>query len=264
MPTRLGVVSYFNTRPLVHALENGEIEHPFELQFDVPSVCADKLHRHETDVALIPSIEIARAAEPYAIAPGASISSRGAVRSVLLVHNTDLSDIRTIALDTGSRTSVALSRIILHQVYGCNPETFPASPNLEHMLANADAALIIGDAALELDLDKYRCIDLGEAWTELTGLPFVYACWTGREGALSNQHAELLVRARTLGISSIAAIADAHAASAPHSSEFYHRYLSQNIRYDLGEQECKGLELFYRYACELNVIESVPKLTFFS
>ena len=263
MPTRLGVVSYFNTRPLVHALENGKIEHPFELQFDVPSVCADKLHRHETDIALIPSIEIARAAEPYAIAPGASISSTGAVRSVLLVHKTDPADIRTIALDTGSRTSVALSRIILHQVYACNPETFPASPNLDQMLANADAALIIGDAALELDLERYRYIDLGEAWTKLTGLPFVYACWTGREGALSASSAELLVRARTLGVASIGEIADAHASSAPHSSEFYHTYLSQNIRFDLGEQECKGLERFYQYALELNAIENIPKMKFF-
>ena len=264
MPTRLGVVSYFNTRPLVHALETREIDHRFELQFDVPSICADKLQQNQTDVALIPSIEIARAPEPYVIAPGASISSLGTVRSVLLVHKKDPSEIRTLALDTGSRTSVALSRIILEKRYGCIPKTFQASPDLNRMLATADAALLIGDAALELDLDRFQCIDLGQAWMELTDLPFVYACWTGRVGALDRQQAQTLVRAKESGVSSIPSIAESHAVSSPGSATFYRKYLSENIRFDLGDRERNGLERFYSYAFELGLIEQVPRIEFYS
>ncbi|MBB28307.1 MAG: hypothetical protein CME25_05315 [Gemmatimonadetes bacterium] len=263
MLTRLGVVSYFNTRPLVHALETGEINHQFQLHFDVPSVCAEKLHCNETDVALIPSIEIARSPEPYVVVSGAGISSAGPVRSVLLVHEREPSEIRTLALDIGSRTSVALGRIILHREYACTPETFQSSPDLDDMLAVADAALIIGDAALEQDLDGYRYLDLGQAWTNMTGLPFVYACWTGRGSALESEQVQTLVKAKESGVSNIPSIAETHAVSAPYSASFYRKYLSENIRFDLGDREREGLERFYSYAFELGLIDRVPRIDFF-
>ena len=263
MAIRLGVVSFLNTHPLVHALETGRIENRFEIVYDVPSRCAERLHRGETDVALIPSIEIARGPDVYHIVPDVSISSRGPVRSVLLLHRKDPADIRTLALDVNSRTSTILSRIVLKRQFRCKPEAFHHPPDAARMLEHADAAVIIGDAALALDTAPYRVLDLGEAWFRLTGLPFVYACWTGRQDALDPGQTRQLIRAKALGMREIPRIAADHASSRPRSAGFYGDYLANRIRYDFGRAEQEGLALFYRYACELGCIDSVPNIRFY-
>lgn len=263
MATRLGVVSYLNTKPLVYAFESGELDHDFELIYDVPSVCADRLAAGGTDVALIPSIEIARAPEPYEVVAGVGIGSLGPVRSVFLVLNKEPEEIETLALDTSSRTSVALSRVVLARQFGCLPEVFECVPNLELMLGRADAALLIGDPALELDLKRYRVLDLGEAWTELTGLPFVYACWTGRADAIDRAGCDLLVRAREIGSGKVGEISEIFAASRPLPAAFYAEYLTRHIRFDLGEAELEGLRRFYAYAFELGLIERMPEVRFY-
>lgn len=263
MRTRLGVVSFLNTRPLVQAFESGELDHSFDLIYDVPSRCAERLRHQETDVALIPSIEIARSPEPYEIVPGVSIASSGPVRSVILVFKKTPEEIRSLALDTSSRTSIALSWIILQRQYGCTPEVFQSAPDLDRMLERADAALLIGDSALGLDSNAYRVMDLGAAWTDLTGLPFVYACWTGRPGALKLGEARKLAEAREIGVGQIPSIADAFAASHLFPAAFYADYLSHNIRYDLGDAELEGLHRFYAYAFELGLIEKMPEVQFY-
>ena len=192
----MGVVSYLNTKPLVEALENRAFDHDFDLVYDVPSVCADRLHRGETDVALIPAAEIGRGVEDYFIVPQVGIISKGVVRSVFVVLNKEPKDVQTLALDNSSRTSVVLSQVILARQFGCRPKVFVQPPNLDTMLEQADAALFIGDPALELDLDRYRVLDLGDLWTQMTGLPFVYACWTGRANALDSEQVDQLIKAK--------------------------------------------------------------------
>ena len=263
MRTRLGVVRYLNSRPLVEAFESGDLEHPFELIYDVPSRCAERLHSRKTDVALIPSVEIARGKDRYAIVPGVGIASAGPVRSVFLLLRKDPEDIGTLALDTSSRTSVALSRIVLQKRYGCRPDVFESPPDPGRMLDRADAALLIGDLALELDMEAYRVLDLGEAWTELTGLPFVYACWTGRPDALGLQGVRKLIEAKEMGARYVPSIAARYAASHGLPAAFYARYLTRNIRYDLGGAELEGLRRFYAYAFELGLIERVPEIRFY-
>ncbi len=263
MRIRLGVVNFLNTRPLVQAFESGGLDHSFDLIYGVPSRCAERLHSGEADVALIPSIEIARGPEPYEICPGVSIASLGPVRSVLLVLKKAPEEIRSLALDPSSRTAIALSRIILQKQYGCVPRVFQSPPEPDRMLERADAALLIGDSALELDPGAYRVLDLGAAWTELTGLPFVYACWTGRSGVLKPGEVRKLVEARALGVRQIPAIAEAFAASHPFPAAFYAAYLSCNIRYDLGDAELEGLRRFYGYALELGLIEKMPEVRFY-
>lgn len=264
MTTRLGVVSFLNTHPLVHALETGRVEHRFDFVYDVPSRCAERLHGRETDVALIPSIEIARGPDPYSVVPEVSISSRGRVRSVLLLHRRDPADIRTLALDVNSRTSTVLSRIVLKKQFRCEPEAFHHPPDAVRMLDHADAAVIIGDAALALDTAPYRVLDLGEAWTRLTGLPFVYACWTGRAGALRPDQTRQLIRAKALGVREIPGIAANHASPRAGSARFYEDYLSNRIHYDFGRAEQEGLDLFCRYAYEMGSIDNVPSICFFA
>ena len=262
--TRLGVVSYLNTKPLVHAFESGLIHHDFELIYDVPSVCARKLHAGETDLALIPAIEIARSPEPYAVVPGVGITSRGPVRSVFLALNRDPEDVRTLALDTSSRSSVALSRILLEKQFGARvTETIEADPDVDAMLARADAAVVIGDIALELDRAVYRVVDLGEAWTTWTGLPFVYACWTGRAGVIDEAGCSVLREAKDLGLGGIDDISHSYATDHPHGPEFYAAYITEAIHYDLGEPELEGMRRYYAYAEELGLIEKAPEITFF-
>jgi len=264
MATRLGVVSYLNTKPLVYAFESGELVHPFDLIYAVPSFCADQLHAGRTDLALIPSIEIARSPEPYLVVRGVGIGSIGPVRSVLLVLNKEPEDIRSLALDISSRTSVALSQVVLNKQFGVRPEVFTSAPDLETMLSKADAALLIGDSALELDVQKYRILDLGEAWTKLTGLPFVYACWTGRPGALTIPEMDLLSKAKEAGVLHIPEIASKFSDTASLTQAFYADYLSHHIKFDLGEMELEGMNRFYAYATEMGLIEARPEIRFYS
>lgn len=262
MAVRLGVVSYLNTRPLVEAFRTAAIEHDFELHYDVPSRCADRLHKGETDVALIPAIEIGRGSEAYRIVPQVGIVSNGAVGSVFIVLKTEPEAIKTLALDRGSRTSVALARIALARQFGSRPEVFFCPPKIDAMLNRADAALLIGDSALELR--HYRVLDLGEIWTQMTGLPFVYACWTGRAGALTPDDVAKLVDAKEKGRRMISRIAEDYAAQTrTMPPEFYANYLTRNILYDLGDAELAGLRRFYAYGAELGLIDAVPKLCFY-
>ena len=264
MPTRLGVVSFLNARPLVHALESGDISHSFDLIYDLPARCAERLHRGETDIALIPSIEIPRAQASYAIVPGVGIASSGPVRSVVLVLKKVPAKVRTLALDSSSRASSALCQIVFDKVYGHRPEVFDSPPDLKRMLERHDAALLIGDSALGLDPGGYHLLDLGEVWSNLTGLPFVYACWTGRRRAAGPDEVARLREAKAVGVSKIPAISTAWAANHPHPAAFYEDYLTQRVRYDVGARELEGLRLFYAYAFELGLIEQIPKVEFFA
>lgn len=264
MGVRLGVVSYLNTRPLVEGFRTGAIDHRFELIYDVPSVCADRLHRNETDVALIPAAEIGRGSESYRIVPNVGIVSNGSVRSVFVVLGKEPEEIKTLALDSGSRTSVVLAQVVLARQFGCRPEVFVHAPDVDEMLAQADAALLIGDRALELDLKRYRVLDLGEVWTQMTGLPFVYACWTGREGILGLQDVAKLVEAKEKGYPFIPKIAEGYAKEHTLPPAFYAEYLTRNILYDVGEAELAGLRQFYVYGAELGLIQNVPDIQFYS
>ena len=195
-PVRLGAVEYLNARPLVFRLERSP---RFVLRFDWPSRCAALLHDNVIDVGLIPSIEYLRApasaagSQAYRIVPDLAVASRGPVASVAIYTTRPMADVRSIALDTSSRTSVALTRVLSARVFGIRPDLRPCAPDLEAMLTICDAALIIGDKALLMNGGSMRIgdrdvpvekIDLGEAWTRETGLPFVYAFWVGRSGVL--------------------------------------------------------------------------------
>ena len=264
MRVRLDVVSYLNTRPLVEVLHMGAIDRDFELIYNVPSRCAERLHMGETDVALIPAVEIGRGRDPYRIVPNVGIISNGPVSSVFIALNKEPEEIQTLALDRGSRTSVVLAQIILARQFGCRPQVFFHPPDIDAMLKCADAALLIGDPALTLPRKHYRILDLGEIWTQMTGLPFVYACWTGRPDALTPYHIAKLIEAKKKGKLLIPKIAKDHAAETRTlSPAFYAEYLTRNILYDLGDTELEGLKRFYAYGVELGLMDTVPDIRFY-
>jgi chorismate dehydratase len=258
---RLGAVEYLNARPLVYGLDGSP---RFDLRFDVPSRCATLLHEGQIDVGLIPSIEYMRTPGPgYAIVPGVAIVSRGPVASVAIYTSKPVEQIGSLALDTSSRTSVALARVLCAKVFGIRPAFEPQAPDLERMLRAADAALIIGDNALFLDPPAVRKIDLGEVWTRTTGLPFVYAFWAGRPDALTPADVRTLQEAKAAGVERVSEVAAAYFAGSPRRQEVGTRYLRDNIKYDFGADERAGLELFYRYAAETGVIERSDDLRFY-
>jgi chorismate dehydratase len=265
---RLGAVGYLNARPLVYGLEQ---QPRFDLRYDIPSECARLLHAHTIDVGLIPSIEYLRGPQPYVFVPGPAVTSRGPVASVAIYTRVEPRDIRSIAMDTSSRTSVALSTVLLRRAFGVTPDAVPMAPDLEAMLARADAALIIGDTALFLDHQSailnppstISKIDLGQLWTESTGLPFVYAVWAGWPGAVGPEDVRLLQRARDQGVADSDEVARAYYPDDPGRQAVAKRYLRDNIRYVLGDEELEGLRAFYRYAAEEGLVAFDGALRFF-
>jgi chorismate dehydratase len=253
-PVRLGAVGYLNARPLVFGL----VRSPrFDLRYDVPSECARLLHAGDIDLGLIPSIEYLRG-DSYRIVPDVAIASRGPVASVALFTTRPMSDVKSIVMDTSSRTSVALVRVLCARLFKIDPAIEAHSPDLNAMLDRADAALIIGDKALvwEPDHRPIQKIDLGEAWTSLTGLPFVWAFWAGPAGVLGAHDVGALQNAREAGVQQSDTVGREYFRDQPQHRDLGARYLRDNIKYYLGADERAGLELFYRYATEAGVVDA--------
>ena len=253
MTVRLGAVGYLNARPLVFGLENQSDY--FSVRFDVPSRCAALLEEGATDLGLIPSIEYCRNPD-YRIVPGAAVASHGPVDSVALFLRGDIRNAQSVALDNSSRTSVALVKVLCARHFGIAPRFETMAPDIGVMLDRCDAALVIGDPALFLDAPALGLtkIDLGQTWTQFTGLPFVWAFWAGRVGSASGETVMRLQQARRDGEVGIRRIAERHAEGDPARTERIDRYLRENIKYDLDGPFERGLGLFYQMAGELGLV----------
>jgi chorismate dehydratase len=262
MPVRLGAVGYLNARPLTWALDARSDR--WAVRYDVPSVCADLLHGGAVDLGLVPSIEYLHAPD-YCFVPGVGIGSNGPVASVALYTRVPLDRVRTLALDTSSRTSVALTRVLCRHRWGIAPELVPHGPDLAAMTRRSDAGLLIGDPALEADhralgLEK---IDLGAEWTAMTGLPFIYAAWTGRRGTLTADDVGLLQQAQAEGVAHAADIAAEYGRGDRAVEARAAAYLRDNVRYGLGPAEAEGLQRFLDYAADLGLGRYRRVLEFF-
>lgn len=262
---RLGAVGYLNARPLVYELD---IVPRFHVRYDLPSECARLLHGGAIDLGLIPTIEYLRGG-PYRIVPDVAIASDGPVESVGLFTTKPIEAVRSIAMDTSSRTSVALVQVLCARHFKIAPAFVHLGPDAAEMLSRCDAALIIGDAALLLDHTKVQPrsdvqkLDLGEIWQSMTGLPFVYAFWAGRPGVLSDDDVAALQRARDAGVTQPDRIAREYFTDSPAHQAIGARYLRDNIKYHLGDAERAGLEAFYRYAAEAGVVTDAGRVEFY-
>ncbi len=262
---RLGAVGYLNARPLVFGLDRSA---RVTLCYEAPSECARLLHTGAIDAGIIPSIEYLRAGS-YRIVPDVAIASYGPVASVALYTRRPAGDIRSIAMDTSSRTSVALVHVLCARLFRIQPRIESHEPDLTAMLARCDAALLIGDKALvtggsgPAEGGEVEKIDLGGAWTSMTGLPFVWAFWSGPPGALDASDVALLQQARDAGVGHAEAIARDYFRDSPEHHEMAARYLRDNIKYRLGAAELAGLDLFFRYAAELGVVATAGEPQFY-
>ena len=262
MTVRLGAVGYLNARPLTWALDR--TPQRWRIRYDVPSVCAALLNAGDVDLGLVPSIDYLQAPD-YRIVPGVAIGSRGPVASVALFTRGSIHAVRRIALDTSSRTSVALVKVLCHHRFGIEPEFVPHLPDLDAMTRGSDAALLIGDPALEADPASLGLtkIDLGEEWTAMTGLPFVYAAWTGRSGVITTEDVRALQEAQNEGVLRADAIAAEYGRGNATATARAASYLRDNVKYGLGPDEVRGLQMFLDYAADLKVAPRKRHLEFF-
>jgi chorismate dehydratase len=256
--TRIGAVSYLNTRPLVYRLERSDV--PVQVRFDVPSQCAALLHEGEVDLGLIPSIEYLRGAD-YRVVPDVAIGSEGPVASVALFSKVPIDRIASIGLDTSSRTSAALLQVLCAERFCITPAFSRSGPDLEDMIARFDAALLIGDPALFSDHERLGLakIDLGHEWTAHTGLPFVWAFWAGRREHVTPDVCEALRVARDRGVQAYHEIAETYGGGDASRARRAETYLRENMKYGLGPREEAALTHFYDSAARLGLVpESRP------
>lgn len=200
------------------------------------------------DIGIVPSFELTR--QNLEIIPGAGIACHGAVRSILLISKCPAAEVRTLAADSNSRTSVQLARVVLARKYGAAVDSTPHPPDLDAMLRIADAALVIGDAALRIDPARlpFHVYDLGAEWVEMTGLPMVFAVWAGRPGVATAETGEAFRGSWHYGRDHMDEIVAAESASRGFPPELVRTYLTRHIVHQLGPREYEGMNLFLEYA----------------
>ena len=246
MSWRIGSIPYLNVRPLIYGIEDQVVS-------TVPSRLAELLHRGQFDAGIVPVAEVLRH-DQYDVLDNVAIAANGPVQSVLLFHREPIAKLQRIAVDTASRSSVMLLRILLRKVYRNEPEFYARPANAipdEHT-----AMLVIGDEAIRCARlasgQSVGVLDLSAAWREFTGLPFVFAVWAGQRGVFNDAGLRsLLLTAKVNGLANIEKIVQATTEATP---EFRREYLTQSIRYDLGSAEKRAVALFQQYAVELGLI----------
>jgi len=265
---RISAISYLNTAPLMWDFEHGQAAREFEISYTVPSLCAKALAQGTADIGIIPAAAYAEI-PGLQVLPDVAIASRRAVRSILLVSQIPLELVRTVALDTSSMTSVALTRILFEKWMGGGRTFTSMEPDIEKMLNECDAGLLIGDPALEVDRQKYHTVDLAEEWIRYTGKPFVFAFWAVRGAALGEADSAIDIPAvfrdsRDHGLEpkNLETISRQWAPQVGLSEAEVRTYLTENIHYQLDAGCLDGLRLFYRYAREIGILPEAPELRF--
>src|SRR5262245_17883792 len=260
-PIRVGAVSYLNTKPLIEGLASFAPQ--AELELDFPSRLADRLASGDLDVALIPVVEYFRGRN-YTVVPGVSIASRGPVLSVTLFSRVPVAEIRSVALDEGSRTSAALARVLLETRYAVRPQTVQLPIGVAADDMSTDAVMLIGDRAMKACLPGFaHAYDLGQEWFDWTGLPFVYAVWAVRAGMDLRGVDRALRACGDYGLAKVGPIAQREAAQLGLDPGFCRRYLSNILCFDLGPRELAGLAKFCELARELGLVPGGVDLEFY-
>jgi chorismate dehydratase len=279
---RISIVQYLNTAPLVRGFTDGPLRGKYDLSFTVPSQCAEDLRTGKVDVAIIPTIEYQRI-PGLVVLPNLSIASKKSVRSLLLISRKPIQDVQRIALDRSSRSTQALTRILCRKRWGIEPEFFEAAPDLQSMLQNADAALLIGDPALRLafslekkgisettgevlfsaanagfdDGSTLYVYDMVEKWRSLTSLPAVLAVWAAPKGTVTPEIVGDFAASLAYGKEHLDEISAEAALEMKLPADKLRRYLTENIDYGLDEENLRGLRRYYEMASDLGLIEAV-------
>lgn len=269
---RISAISYLNTAPLMWDFEHGGSEQrgaaaDFDISYTIPSACARALGEGTADIGIIPAAAYTTVPD-LAIIPDVAIAAQRAVRSILLVSKMPIGQVNRVALDTSSMTSVALTKILFAKWLGGARDYSAMAPNLDEMLTRCDAALLIGDPALQVDRSRFVTLDLAEEWIRCTGKSFVFAFWAIRQQALAGRDARAIAQAfqssRDHGLQpeNLEAIAQDWAPRLKLPIETIRSYFARNIHYYLDPPCLEGLSLFYRYGAEIGALPQTPELRF--
>jgi chorismate dehydratase len=260
---RISASSYSNTAPLIWSFLYGQNRGRFEMILDTaPARSAELLAQKRVDAALVPVIAY-QTIEDARLVPDVCVGAREKVRSVCLVtKGEDLKNVRNVALDVSSKTSVALAKIIFREFIGREPQWKISKPDLEKMLAESDCALLIGDPALVIDERVYRKFDLAETWKSFTGCGFVFAMWMASAEKAGIARKIELAAARDEGLRHLDEIISNYETEIPLRREDFKEYLAENISYSIDESMRKGLELYFRLAHENGLIDNHKPLSF--
>src|SRR5271155_1468277 len=286
---RISIVEYLNTAPLVWGFTDGPLAGKYELSFTMPSQCAEALRRGDADIAIIPSIEYQRI-ENLVVLPDMAIGAKGEVRSILVVAKKPIEMAKRIALDMSSRSSAALVKLLAKEYWKISPEYVEASPDPSEMLKRADAALVIGDPALrvalkmdalsgkvpsneqccqgdpdELPVPGFETVfvyDVAYQWEEMTGKPCVLAFWAGRREAITPEVLADFQASKRYGMERLREIAEAASIKLDLPPRALERYLTDNINFDLDEENLAGLRLYFERAAAAGLIPRNRPLEF--
>jgi chorismate dehydratase len=265
---RISAISYLNTAPLMWDFEHSEAGSEFDISYTLPSACARALEAGTTDIGIIPVAAYAHV-PGLLVLPGVAIASRRPVRSILLVSRVPIDQIRSVALDTSSMTSVVLTKILFEKWLGAGRTFTLMAPDVDKMLSACDAGLLIGDPALQVDRSRYYTLDLAEEWIRHTGKPFVFAFWAVRQDALkqappAQDLAAIFQQSRDHGLESrsLDHISREWAPRLHLTESDIRSYLTENIYYQLDAPCLEGLQLFYRYAAEIGALPAAPEIDF--
>jgi chorismate dehydratase len=264
---KISAISYLNTAPLLWDFEHGEAGADFDISYTIPSACADALRAGTADIGIIPAAAYANISH-LVIIPDVAIAAKRAVRSILLVSKVPLERVRTVALDTSSMTSVALTKILFTKWLGGARDYIAMAPDLDNMLAKCDAALLIGDPALQVDRTRYVTLDLAEEWIARTGKSFVFAFWAIRRPALKERDTaaitETFRKSRDHGLDpkNLETIVQEWAPRLNLPARAIRAYLAHHIHFYLDPPCLEGLELFYRYGAEVGALPAPRALEF--
>jgi chorismate dehydratase len=286
---RISIVEFLNTAPLVWGFTDGPLAGRYDLSFAVPSQCAEDLRAGRADVGIIPSIEYQRMDNVVAL-PGMAIASKQEVRSLLVVSKVPIEMAQSFALDTNSRSTVGLARILSRRHWNIDPKFIDMPPDPDAMLARADAALLIGDPALRLRLkvealqakvpgsdgccgygddeqpvkgvESLFVYDMAQQWREMTGLPAVLAIWVARRGTITPEMAADFHSSREYGLSHIGEIAEGAALKLELPPRELERYLTENIDFSLDEENLAGLRRYYEECARAGLIPRAREVEF--
>jgi chorismate dehydratase len=288
---RISIVEFLNTAPLVWGFTDGPLVGKYDLSFAVPSQCAEDLRAGRADVGIIPSIEYQRMDNVVAL-PGMAIAAKNEVRSLLVISKVPIEMARSIALDTNSRSTVALARILCRRHWNISPQFMDMAPNAEEMLARADAAVVIGDPALRLrlkvdaleakvpgaeaccccgngedehpvkGLETLFVYDVAQQWREMTTRPSVLAIWVARRGAVTPEMLADFQASREFGLAHIGDIAEGAAMKLELPPRELERYLTENIDYSLDDENLAGLRLYYEECALAGLIPRAREIEF--
>lgn len=288
---RISIVEYLNTAPLVWGFTEGPLSGKYDLSFALPSKCADALRVGDVDIAIIPAIEYQRIDGLVAL-PGIAVAAKGEVRSILVVSKKPIENIKTLALDTSSRSSAALVRLLASESWHVAPEFIDAEPDAPAMLARADAALVIGDPALriavkmdylfgkkpkegaccqgdssELPVPGFPALfvyDVAFQWREMTGKPCVLAIWAGPKEKITAEIVADFQASKQFGLDHLSDIAEAASVKLDLPPQTLETYLSENINFSLDEENLAGLTLYFEKCARAGITPRTRPLQFAS